>query len=135
MKRRQPEKIEQAHIVAFLRQIGCAVCVIGHPSPSDGRSSRGTGQTPGIPDLWAFLPARGPVAAATGVWIEVKAAGGQLRPEQAAFRAQCEQCRVAHVVGGLDAVIAFLIDGGWVKSSSLPHYRQPKPAPVGAEGV
>jgi hypothetical protein len=34
------------------------------------------------------------------LWIEVKASGGRLRPEQAAFRDRCLEAGVADIVGG-----------------------------------
>ena len=131
---RVSEKAEQQHIVQLLLSIGAAVYVLGHPSPNDGRRHRGTGQTPGVPDLLAFLPWRAPLdglgieSLERQVWIEVKAAGGKLRPEQETFRERCEKSGVAHVIGGLDAVIAWLAERGYVKASAFPHYRQPKGA-------
>lgn len=108
---RLPEKAEQARIVQLLRAMGAAVYVLGHPSPSDGRQFRGTGQTPGIPDLCCFLPRRGTMR--LQLWIEVKAAGGRLRPAQADFQALCREAGQAHLVGGLDAVLAWLAGAGY----------------------
>lgn len=123
---RVSEKVEQQHIVQLLRSIGAAVYVLGHPSPNDGRTHRGTGQTPGVPDLMAFMPEYGPL-----LFIEVKAKGGRLRPEQAAFRdyvvAHVGEC-AAHIVGGLDDVIEWLILHGWLKPENVPHYRRPEAA-------
>lgn len=128
--RRQPEKIEQAHIVTLLRRIGAAVYVLGHPSPADGRRHRGTGQTPGIADLYVVLPPplyrKGCPIASVAAWIEVKAAGGRLSPEQDTFRAHCQQAGVPHLVGGLQDVIDWLAEGGWIKAETLPHYKQPR---------
>jgi hypothetical protein len=59
--------------------------------------------------------------------VEVKASGGRLRPEQVAFRQACGEADVAHLVGGLDAVIAWLVDRGYIRAESVPHYRQPEP--------
>lgn len=120
---RVSEKVEQAHIVQLLRSIGARVYVIGHPSPADGRAFRGTGQTPGIPDLLAFLhaSAREPEL----LFVEAKARGGRLRPEQAEFQDLARRAHVSHVVGGLDAVIAWLVERHYVKAEAFTHYRQP----------
>lgn len=125
-----PEKVEQEHIVRTLRLLRFEVYVLGHPSPADGRRFRGTGQTPGLPDLVAFSPLRVTDAGAGRdcVWIEVKRAGGRLRFEQAIFREQARQVggRMHHVVGTLDAVIEWLVAERWAKTDAFPHYRQPK---------
>lgn len=125
---RVPEKVEQAHIVALLRSLGAAVYVLGHPSPSDGRKFRGTGQTAGLPDLYAFLPKRVAGDSVYSVWVEVKAAGGRLRPEQRTFRDLCINSGHAHIVGGLDAVIAWLAGAGYLRADQVAHYRQPTEA-------
>ena len=124
MTSRVSEKVEQQHIVTLLRSIGATVYVLGHPSPRDGRTHRGTGQTPGVPDLWAFLPAHA-AQPARAIWIEVKATGGRLRPEQVEFRERCLTSGVSHLVGGLDTVIAFLVEHRWLKADNLPHYKRP----------
>ena len=49
------------------------------------------------------------------LWIEVKAAGGRLRPEQQRFRELHYETNVAHVVGALDDVLAWLVSHGYVK--------------------
>lgn len=118
----QSEKAIQAQIVNLIRRIGGTVNVIGRPSPADGRTHRGTGQTPGLPDLYAFLPLRVGVPM-QGVWIEVKAKRGKLRPEQRLFMEMCHAANVPHVVGGLDAVIDYLQAGGWVTADAGPMAR------------
>lgn len=189
MKRlRLPEKAVQQQIVHLLRSLGAHVYEIG--TRRRRQDYPGTMQSPGIPDLVAFLPppvlapdgidagipgftegvnsdprvireladqvrreaedpttapyedlctaarcldgyaaviARGfcGAAAPRQVWIEVKAAGGKLRPAQAVFRDDCWSTRVAHLVGDVDVVIRFLIAGGWLKPENLPHYRRP----------
>lgn len=123
---RVPEKAEQAHIIQLLRSIGGRVYVIGgHRRRGD---FQGTMQTEGIPDLMAFLPVR---ALASGrarvfLFIECKAKGGRLRPEQEAFRELCLHAEVVHLVGGLDDVIAWLTEKCYVALDSFPHYRQPR---------
>jgi hypothetical protein len=118
---RVSEKTEQSHIVQLLRSIGGKVYVLGHPSPNDGRRSRGTGQTPGIPDVLAFLHARADEPEL--LFVEVKASGGRLQPEQAEFEDLATRAHVAHIVGGLDAVIAWLTEREYVKTESFPTYR------------
>ena len=115
------EKVEQAHIVQLLRTFGWTVYVLGHPSPSDGRRHRGTGQTPGIPDLLAF----GPPPARRQVWIEVKREGQQhrLRPAQVEFRQLCLDAGLAHVVGTLTDVVQWLVGAGYLTERQVPWYR------------
>lgn len=113
--RQQPEKAEQAAIVQLLRTIGARVYVLGTRRRKGDYP--GTNQTPGLPDLYAFLPA-GPhrAYAATTLWVEVKAPRGRLSAEQRAFAEACEAARQRHVVGGLDEVVVFLTIGGWLKA-------------------
>jgi hypothetical protein len=139
---RVPETAVQAHIVQLLRTLGARVYVMGtHRRRGD---FHGTMQTEGIPDLMAFLPMRdrivgdgvthreiaiAPVKPRQFLFIEAKAQGGRLRPEQKIFRELCLQATVDHVVGGLDAVIAWLVERGYVRADSVPHYRQPEARP------
>lgn len=126
---RVPERVVQQQIVTLLRSVGAAVYVLG--TVRRRGDFHGTMQTPGLPDLFAVLPASkvaapdGAFSSPTALWVEVKAEGGQLRREQAEFRAQCESAELAHVVGGVDDVIAWLIAGGWLKAENVPHYRRP----------
>lgn len=80
--RRQPERAIQAHVVRLLRHVGCTVWVLG--TTRRRGDYHGTMQTAGLPDVIAFLPRAGGV-----LFVEVKAPGGRLRPEQAQFRACC----------------------------------------------
>jgi len=59
---------------------------------------------------------------AHGLWIEVKAAGGRLRPQQAEFASLCGGAGIPHLVGGLDVVLAYLQQHGYIKEAA--HYRQ-----------
>lgn len=123
----QREKVEQAHVVQLLRSLGATVYTLG--TRRRRGDYQGTMQTPGVPDLYAFLPLRAnddPLGKA--LWIEAKAPGGRLRPEQRAFQAFCQERYIDHVVGGLDAVIAWLIEHDYLKRESVPHYRLPKAA-------
>jgi len=125
MTRRVPEKAVQAQIVRLLRTVGAQVYVIGtrrrrgdHP---------GTMQTPGLPDLYAFVQAQTMSGGRIWVplWIECKGTGGRIRPEQAQFAQSCLDANHAYVVGGLDAVIAQLVDWGVVRTHQVPAYRLP----------
>lgn len=119
------EKVEQSHIVQLLRSIGAKVYVSGtHRRRED---FQGTMQTPGIPDIEAFIPNRCGIGGYRLLKVEVKRIGGRLRPEQQEYQQLCDQASVAHVVGNLDAVIGWLVREGYVKASSVPHYRQPAP--------
>jgi hypothetical protein len=125
---RVPEKAEQAHIVQLLRSVGGQVYVMGTTRRRGDYA--GTMQTEGIPDLMAFLPARNASealgrAARVFLFVEVKARGGRLRPEQIEFQTCCVLADVAHITGGLDAVIAWLAERGYITADSVPHYRQP----------
>lgn len=119
------EQVEQAHIVQLLRSVGAAVYVMGtHRRRGD---YQGTMQTAGIPDLLAFVPpAAGSTVPPRLLFVECKAAGGRLRLEQVDFREHCLAAEVDHVVGNLDAVIAWLVERGLVKASQFPSYRLPK---------
>ena len=98
---RVPEKAVQQQVVALLHKVGFRVWTIGTTRPNGDH--RGTCQSPGLPDLLAF--GRGRLLV-----VEVKARGGTLRPEQVAFRAECQAAGVAHVVGGVEDVWAWLKD-------------------------
>ena len=129
---RVPEKIIQQQIVQALRSVGAAVYVLGRP-PRKDTARMGTGQTPGIPDLYVLLPeAPAPVFVdecrwassvkpAHGLWIEVKADGGRLRPQQAEFARLCGGAGCPHLVGGLDVVLSYLQQHGYIREAA--HYR------------
>lgn len=152
---RVSEKAHQSHGVQLMRGLGGKVYVIGHPSPNDGRQHRGTGQTPGVPDVLAFLPPRRRIAGmdcrtakrymetlkvqvpddARPVLLfwEAKAKGGRLRPEQAEFRALCQDAQVEHVVGDFDALIGRLAALHYVNPDQFAHYRQPQASEADCE--
>jgi len=129
-RRGVPEKVEQQQGIALLRSLGAAVYVLGTRRPRG--DFQGTCQTPGVPDVHAFIPQRGAGGAETAVWWEVKAATGRLRPEQADFRRHCFNAGVAHVVGGLTALLHWLVGAGFLRADQLPHDRQP---PVTQDGA
>jgi len=121
---KHPERAIQSHIVQLLRSLGGDVWELGTT-----RSTRdfhmGTRQTPGLPDVIAFLPVR--PAAKRMLIVEAKAPGGRLRPQQKLFRECCQASSVDHVVGGLDEVIAWLIVYGYLKRDQVAHFRIPVP--------
>lgn len=134
---RLSEKREQQHIVQALRAVGATVYVLGTVHRGEPGSMT-TRQTPGLPDLCVHLPdaPKGRVpdmdrwvagvelspCAAHQLWIEVKAQGGRLRPAQAGFRDFCRLAGVPHLVGGLDVVLAYLQQQGYLRE--IAHYRQ-----------
>jgi hypothetical protein len=95
------EKHVQRQIVDYLRLIGAEVYVLGTVRRKGDHP--GTMQTPGIPDLWAFLPAGG--FGPTTLWIEVKRKGGKRSPAQEVFAIQCDLVEQNYVCGGLDDVM------------------------------
>jgi hypothetical protein len=124
-KARLPEKLVQSQIVNLLRSIGAAVYTLGTTRRRGDYA--GTCQTAGIGDIFCLMPKpKEGDGRACGLWVEVKAAGGRLRPEQDEFRKQCIAAGIPHVVGGVDELIAWLIAGGWLKRESVAHYREPK---------
>lgn len=134
---RVPEKTEQAHGVQLLEGIGGKVYVMGtrrsrgKPCPKCGEfvpEGQTTRQTPGIPDVMAFLPPRprgGDVRPIFVFW-EAKASDGRESDEQVRFKELCQDALVEHVVGDYNALIAWLIARLYVKADSFSHYRQPK---------
>jgi len=76
-------------------------------------------QTPGLPDLFVFLPLRDGLKIGfldwTPCWIEVKARSGKLRPAQVEFQSLAVDSGVMHIVGWTDTVIDALRIGGWLK--------------------
>lgn len=145
MQRKKPvqrERGEQAAIRHLLLSLGAKVYTLG-TTRRRGDQHFGTMQSPGLPDLIAFLkfpPAASrlaPIAEANALstrqllFIEVKAAGGRMRSEQIEFRGLAIASDVAHVAGDADAVIAWLVEHGHMPASSVAHYRQPKPSSHG----
>ncbi len=111
---RVSEKVVQAGIVKLLRSVRGQVYVLGtHRRRGDWP---GTMQTPGIPDVMAFLP---PPSCMSGPWtllcVECKAKSGRLREAQQTFRDLCINANVWHVVGGIDAVITWLTARGYLR--------------------
>lgn len=116
----QREKVEQANGLNLLRSVGASVYVLGTRRRRD--DYQGTMQTPGIPDVWFFLP-----SVSRCGWWEVKAEGGRLSPAQRAFRDSCLLANIDHIHGGVDALIAYLVSVGRLKAENVAHYRQKPP--------
>lgn len=123
-KARVPEKAVQAHGVQLLQMICGRDAVFVSGTRRRRGDFHGTMQTPGIPDVEAFLPERRNLPRIVLKW-ECKAEGGRARPEQLRYRELCLAANIAHVLGDFDALIAWLCDRGYVKASQFPHYRQP----------
>lgn len=119
----QREKVEQAHGVQLLRSLGAAVYVSGtHRKKGD---FQGTMQTPGIPDVEAWLPGQRVQGARRLLKWEVKAGEGRLNAEQRVYQALCVAAGVAHLCGDCNALIAWLIHEGYLRRDSVAHYRVP----------
>lgn len=137
----QRERSEQAAITHLLRSLGAKVYTLG-TTRRKSDSHFGTMQTPGLPDLIAFLkwppPGRDPRVADAAVSlgltrrllvVECKASGGRLRSAQAEFRDLALAGGIAHVVGGIDDVMAWLIANDYLKPDQVAHARVKTPAP------
>ncbi len=106
---RVPERVVQQQIVHLLRSLGAQVWVLG--TVRRRGDYHGTMMSPGLPDLIASVKGR-------MLMVECKAKGKGLRLEQRVFQQACRDCGVAHVVGGLDDVIAWLMAEGLLKAES-----------------
>ena len=114
---RVSEKREQAAIVQALRAVGATVYVLGHPPRRDA-VHKGTMQTPGIPDLCAHLPISASNCRAHQLWVECKAKGGRLSEAQKSFRDFCVLAGEPHLVGGLDVVLQYLTERGYLRRTA-----------------
>lgn len=118
------ERQEQTNTINLLRSIGAHVYPIGTTRRKG--DYQGTMMAIGLPDIWVILPPLRDGRRPQALWIEMKRQGGRVRPEQKVFAERCQAAGVAHVTGTCDDVIAYLVQGGWLKASSLPHYKQPR---------
>ena len=123
--RRHPERDEQASIVRLLRTVGGETWVSG--TTRRRGDYQGTMMTPGWPDVVSFLPA--PDGGRVLLVVEVKGLGGRLRPDQVRFRDCCLAAGIAHVTGGVDAVIAWLVDHDYLNRNHVAWYRLPMEDP------
>jgi hypothetical protein len=128
-----PEKDVQQAIIQLLTKIGCRydskglntdIYVLGTRRPRHlAREAHRTHQTPGIGDLYVLLPSTSRWGSSEpplppAVWIEVKAEDGRPSPAQRAFELSCQVRGIAHVMGGLDQVAAFLARHGFLKETT-----------------
>ena len=113
----QLEKDIQADIVKLLKTVGAAVYKIGTKRKKG--DYQGTMQTPGIPDLLAFVPMPFPLSqlyrATVQLWIEVKRPGETRSEDQDKFRLHALEAGCEHVTGGVDEVLDWLKARGVVK--------------------
>ena len=103
---KQLEKEIQANVVELLNAVGASVYRIGTKRRKG--DYQGTMQTPGIPDLVAFVHC-------FELWIEVKRPGGKMSEAQKEFRRCALEKGAGHVVGGVDEVVDWLKARGVVK--------------------
>jgi hypothetical protein len=115
------ERDEQADGLKLLGAIGACVYVSGTVRPKG--DTPGTRQTPGIPDVEVFLPARDGRRRLLK-WEVKRSTGGRLSPAQREYQALCAAADVAHVVGPCDALLAWLEAHGYVRADQLTAERQ-----------
>ena len=106
------EKEIQADIVALLETVGAAVYKIGTKRKKGDH--QGTMQTPGIPDLVAFVTVPC-LLRPVQLWVEVKRPGGTMSEAQWAFWRNARDAFCEHVTGGVDEVLDWLVERGVVK--------------------
>lgn len=135
---RQPEKGEQRAIIQLLNTVRAKAYVSGTRRRRGSRcpncgtfvpEDQRTRQSPGIPDVEAFLP-KSPAAVLNSrarrlLKIEVKAPGRGLEPEQAEYRDLCRDAEIDHIHGGLDQLIHWLVLEGYLREDQVAHYRLP----------
>ena len=113
------EKEIQADIVQLLESVGAKVYKIGTKRKKSDH--QGTMQTPGIPDLCAFVNVQRDVGwsqpgmATVQIWIEVKRPGETMSEDQMMFCWNALRAGVNHIVGGVDEVLDWLKARGVVK--------------------
>lgn len=145
---------EQRHVELLLASVGGRVYRVG--TRRRRGDYQGTMQTPGLADLRAFLPharlirlpayncdecarhlivnhidPKHPTACERFdvLEVEVKSGAGKLSAEQREYRALCLAAGMSYVSGGVDAVVAWLVGGGYLDPKNIAHYRQPPAAP------
>jgi hypothetical protein len=122
-KRRSPERAIQAEGVRLLRSLGAKVWTLGTTRRKGDYA--GTMQTAGAPDVIAFMRSASMwphLERHLLIW-EAKAPKGRLRPEQADFQDCCHRAAISHVVGGLDELIRWLTEYGYLRRDQVAHYR------------
>lgn len=81
--------------------------------------------TAGVPDRYYVHPRR-----LLAVWVELKSATGRPRPEQLQFAQLCRDADLAHVLGGIDALRAWLVEN---RVATFDASGLPQPIPVSDE--
>lgn len=114
--RANPEEMLQRAIVQHLRIRGNPDAIWYHCPSGEVRSARtgaklkAMGVQKGVPDLCFLRPDGSPA------FMELKAVGGRMSPEQKAFQAKCTALGVDHaVVADIDTAIILLEDWGIIK--------------------
>ena len=121
------ERFEQQDGIKLLGSLGASVYVLGHARPKGDRPS--TMQTPGIPDVHAFMPVpkygRGfPWGSRRLLHWEVKSDTGRPSPAQDEYRVLCQLSGVWHITGNLNALMAALVEQGYIRTDQLTAQRQ-----------
>jgi hypothetical protein len=107
------EKHEQADGVALLRLIGAEVYISG--TRRRRGDYQGTMQTPGIPDVEAFLPdPYAKFATRRLLKWEVKSEAGISSSAQAHYEMLCQSANIDHVVGPFRMLKQWLRDAGYL---------------------
>src|SRR4030095_9833313 len=108
------EKFIQRDIQKLLLLLGAKVYVLGTRRARGDQ--QGTRQSPGLPDLIAFLPARLPSRRSRILLIEVKRKGNDLSQAQFDFQTLCHAAEFAYVTGNLDRVLTWLTAEGYLQT-------------------
>jgi VRR-NUC domain len=109
------EKFIQRDIQKLLLLLGAKVYVLGTRRARGDQ--QGTRQSPGLPDLIAFLPAQLPSRRSRILLIEVKRKGNDLSQAQFDFQMLCQAANIAYITGNLDRVLTWLTAEGYLHSS------------------
>jgi hypothetical protein len=111
------EKFIQRDIQKLLCLLGAKVYVLGTRRARGDQ--QGTRQSPGLPDLIAFLPARLPSRRSRIVLIEVKRIGNDLSQAQFDFQTLCQRADIAYITGNLDRILTWLTAEGYLHARSI----------------
>lgn len=114
------EKYEQADGVKLLRSLGAAVYING--TKRRAGDYQGTMTTPGQPDVHFFMRS-GESPSRLVFWEVKRARGARLSPEQKAYAAHCRAAGVDYVCGDLTALMAWLVEHGYLRREQLPAWR------------
>ncbi len=99
----QPETTVQREVRKVYEAAGCFAATLSRK----GRfGPRGTGQTPGVSDLYLLHRRIG------GWWHETKTDEGRMSSAQENFANKCEEAGVPCVVGGVQEALEFLQEAG-----------------------